>query len=282
MSKSVCIKSNNKQTISYIIDELEVLNTDDVYFSCRDFKNFTNVIVHYTGKNVPNFIASLSKILSYLVLDLYENSIIDNLISLDYFYFSEFEQKSIFDICINTLNYEDSLERFHSIENAFFEYLSNNKSINLKGFINFRLHDYFKYLDSIIDLCVNKFVVSKEYLDFINLLKAYIFSSTSTSDIVHLIYKDKNSVLLDENKNVIPINDNVFNVHYLSDISFSSNDYALNLLLTLIPKKLYIHLLGEKDDFINTLELIFDNRVHICHDCDICRLYSKTNFESKI
>lgn len=282
LSKSICIKSNNPEVISYILDELDNLNIENVYFSCRKFKNFTNIIVHFKGISQFIFISSLAQILSYLVLDLYENLLIKKLISSDYFYFSPSEQKTIFNICIDNLNYEDSLSRFELLETAFFEYLCDNKSINLYGFINFRLYEYLKYLDNIIDICVNKFIIDKEYLEFVNLLKSYVQSSPSGAEEAHLIYKNKESILLDKNKNVIPINTNAFNSHFLSDITFSSNDYALNSLLSLLPRKLYIHLIDLEDEFINTLKLIFDARVHICHDCDICELYKKINMKNKV
>ena len=275
LPKSICIKSNNKQVLSYISNELDNLNIDNTYFSCNKFKNFKNVIIHYRGKNSCFFLSSLSKILSYLVLDLYENIIIKKLISYDYFYFSTAEQKEIFDLCIDNLNYEDSLDRLEIIQSSFFEYLKENKSLNLNGFIGFRLAEYIKYLDTIIDICVNKFVIDREYLEFVNLLKTYVFSSPSSSNTIHLVYKNNESILLDKGKNIIPINNNVFNMHYLSDISFSSNDYSLNNLLTLLPENLYIHLIDKKDEFITTLENIFDSRVSVCHDCDICRLYKK-------
>ncbi|MGN1310841.1 MAG: putative sporulation protein YtxC [Clostridia bacterium] len=275
MSKSICIKSNDKNAIFYIINELEQLNIPNTYFSCHKFKNYTNVIIHYKGKALSLFLSSISKLLSYLVLDLYENLIIKKLIDFDYFYFAPDEQKSIFEICIDNLNYEDSFDRYHMIESSFFEYLSNYKSINLNGFIRFRLYNYVKYINTIIDMCVNKFIIDKEYLEFVNLLKTYVASSENVSDKIHLIYKNRESILLDKSKNIIPVNNNVFNVHYLSDITFSSNDYALNILLTLLPRDLYIHLIDEEDEFINTLKLIFDKRVHLCNDCDICRLYKK-------
>ncbi len=277
MPKSVCIKSNDSHILSYLLNELDHFNVDNTYFSCRQFKNFKNVIIHYRGKNLLLFISSLSKILSYLVLDLYENFIIKNLISYDYFYFSPSEQKEILNICVDSLNHEDSLDRFWLVQSSFFEYLSNNKNLNLNGFIKFRLSKYIEHLDTVVDICVNKFVIDKEYLEFVNLLKTYVISSPSSSDIIHLIYKNNESILLDKAKNIIPINKNVFTAHYLSDISFSSNDYALNNLLTLLPKNLYIHLIDKEDEFINTLENIFDKRVSICHDCDICRLYKKQN-----
>lgn len=275
LPNSFCIKSNNEQIISYILNELEHFNVSDTYFSCNKFKNFKNVIIHYRGKSFFTFLSSLSKILSYLILDLYENYIIKNLISYDYFYFSPAEQKAIYNLCIDNLNYEDSLDRLQLIQASFFEYLIENKNLNLNGFINFRLGKYIEYLDTIVDICVNKFVIDREYLEFVNLLKTYVTTSPSLCNTIHLIYKNNESILLDENNNIIPINNNVFNLHYLSDISFSSNDYALNNLLTLLPETLYIHLIDEKDEFITTLVNIFDTRVSLCHDCDICRLYKK-------
>ena len=66
----------------------------------------------------------------------------------------------------------------------------------------------------------------------------------------------------------------------MSDITFSSNDYALNTLLTLLPKKIYIHLLDNYvDEFVHTLGLIFDGRVEICTDCDICKLYKSKDLK---
>lgn len=275
--KSICIKSNNNEILSYLSNELEHFNVDNTYFSCKKFKNFKNVIIHYRGKNLSVFLSSLSKILSYLVLDLYENYIIKKLISYDYFYFSATEQKEIYELCIDNLNYEDSFNRLELVQTSFFKYLKEHKNLNLQGFINFRLSRYIEYLDTIIDICVNKYVIDREYLEFVNLLKTYVLSSPCNTNTVHLVYKNNESILLDKEKNIIPVNNNVFNTHYLSDISFSSNDYALNNLLTLLPKNLYIHLIDNEDEFINTLVSIFDKKVSVCHDCDICRLYKKQN-----
>ena len=108
----------------------------------------------------------------------------------------------------------------------------------------------------------------------------YINSHISNCELVHLIYTNENSILLDENKNVINIDDDIFKAKYLSDITFSSNDYALNTLLTLLPKKIHVHLIDNcVDEFIHTIGLIFENKVEVCTDCNICKIYknSKNN-----
>ena len=137
-------------------------------------------------------------------------------------------------------------------------------------------------MSTIADSCVNEFVVNKEYYEFIELLKLYINSKNYNSSVIHLIYVNSESILLDENKKIISLSHNNLDLPYLSDITFSSNDYALNSLLSLLPKKLVIHLVDEEDDFINTLKLIFDDRVSICRDCNICNTYRLLKKEKNI
>jgi len=135
------------------------------------------------------------------------------------------------------------------------------------------LTDYIKILDNLVDISVNKFVIDREYSEFIDLLKVYINSKDYGSDIVHLIYNDAESILLDKYKNIINLDNHILNSKYLSDITFSSNDYALNTLLTLLPQIIYIHIIDMEDEFINTLKLIFENRIYICNDCNFCKVY---------
>ena len=91
---------------------------------------------------------------------------------------------------------------------------------------------------------------------------------------MHIVYFKDNPILLDESKTPIPISDEIPDAKYLSDISFSKNDYILNTLLNLLPKKIYVHLVEHDiDEFLNTLILIFENRIELCTDCNICSLY---------
>ena len=165
-------------------------------------------------------------------------------------------------------------KKFKALYSSFLLYISSHKSLVLSGFINFRIQNYCKILDEIIEEAVNSFIIEKEYLEFISLLKLYINSQGTHCNVVHLIYSSTNSTLLDENLNVVEDNREAFDAKYLSDISFSSNDYTLNSLLNLLPKKIYIHLLDDYvDEFINTIQSIFENRIFICKDCNICKMY---------
>ena len=278
MLKSFCIKTNNNKITNYLLENYKKITLENTYISSLKFKVYNNVILHYKGNNLDLFYNTFSEIISSCIIQFYEKSIINRIISSNYFYFSHIEQQKIFHIVNNYLDNNELNEciiRKNSIKASCYDYFANNKTAILDGFINFRLNDYIKIMDCIVDLAVNKFVIDREYSEFINLLKSYINSKCPNKSYIHLIYNNQESILLDEFKNEISINNNAFdNSKLVSDISFSTNDYTLNTLLTLLPEKIYIHLIDNvEDEFINTLKLIFSDRIHLCNDCNICELF---------
>ena len=275
--KSLCVKTNNSQIINYLLKKFEDINLDDTYISIKEFNHFNNIIIHYLGIDYIKFYNSLSNIITKCIVNYYEEDLIHDNINLNYFYFNSYEKKKILENTINLLKDEKtSILRYDYINNETFKKINNHHSLYLQSFINFSLSNYITFLNNQIDIAVNKFLIDKEYLEFVNILRLYIKSESNDSKIehLHLIYKDKTSIIIDDDKNIISSNDNIKKAKYISDISFSSNDFALNTLLNLVPKRITLHLIdGYCDEFINTLKLIFQERVIVCEDCDICNLY---------
>ena len=283
--KSLCIKTNNPHLLDYLLNELRNSKAKNVCFTFKQFRHYKNIIIHYTGKDYTGFYSTISTILSFLVIDELEENFLKRILIQNYFYFDSMEQKKILNICYDLLA-EDFPNLFHkkfnNLYNEFMPYISSHKALFLSGFINFRMQNYWRILDEIIEEAVNAFIIETEYLEFISLLKLYINSQPPLCNVVHVVYSPTESILLDEHKNIIKKDKNVFEAKYLSDISFSSNDYTLNSLLNLLPKKIYIHLLEDYvDEFINTLESIFENRIFICRDCNICAIYQKHSYPHK-
>lgn len=270
--KSYCIKTNNERIIHYLLDEIEKINFEYIYYCNKQFKIYKNVLIHYVGTNIDGFICFASELISNSIIKFYEEKILNRIINSNYFYFDDYERKIILENCkeLCKAEFEEKKEKLYM---AIEEYIKENKSIVLDGIVNFRIKEYIKVLDNIVDMAVNQYIIEKEYTEFINLLKIYVNTTDASVNILHLIYTNGESILLDEEKNMVPLSENIFNAKYLSDITFSSNDYALNTLLSILPKKLEIHLIDEEDEFINTLKLIFEDRMYICKDCNICKTY---------
>lgn len=278
MINSFCIKSNQNFILEYLLSQLEQTDLDGIYLSKNQFKNFHNVIVHNTNPaQKSKFLFHIANSITNTILALYEPQILKKIIYTNYFYFSDLEKKEILDSVIVLLNasHHDILVRRNMIFTACQDYISTNHSVVLDGFVLFRLQEYESNLDEGIDLAVDKYIIEKEYNEFISLLKLYIASKECGDTALHLIYKHHESILLDSNKQKINMQDHNFDAKYLSDISFSSNDYALNTILNIIPQKLYVHFIDSKEDeFITTLKLIFEDRVQLCHGCSICQPFT--------
>lgn len=283
---SLCIKTNNNSTIDYLMLHIGKINLENIVFVKKNFSKYTNIIVHYIGNNIPEFYNELASIITNCIIDKYEDSIIYKLLLLNYFYFDEIDMNIIKNNCnllienkhSDTVSVETNIaNRTKYLWASVLRYISYNKSIFLDGFITFRAGEYINCLDEILDFAVSQFVVNREYAEFIEMLKIYISSRTPCTEIIHLIYLNGEAILLDKQKNVISLAKNNLDKCYLSDISFSANDYALNSLLSLLPSKLIIHLISPADDFINTLQAIFGSSVSICTDCDIYTIYKSLN-----
>lgn len=260
--QTLCIKSNNTNVNKYIINNIKKIKNINIYLSVHKFSLYTNIIIHYNINDKEKIISKLSNILTKVILIFYNKHLIYNLLNTNYFYFSDFDKLKIYNYCIeNSKEKNFNIKRRKIIKKAFSSYFAYNKKVILTGFINFALKDYLKELDNIVDQSINNYIVEKEYIEFIDLLKCYINSQKSNSNTIYLLYNNETSILLDENSNIIPIADNVKS-KYLSDINFSENDYCLNTLLNLLPKNLVIfHNSDFKDEFLTTLELIFEDRV---------------------
>ena len=275
--KSFCIKTNNREIIDYLLNKFDKIDFANISYIDRKFKIYMNFIVHYTGEEIENFYKILCNIITETILEFYEINIIRRILSFNYFYFDEIERRKIGEICIESLKNNKLKNRNKTIYSKVKKYVEKNKSMILDGFVTFRIKEYIEKIDELVDEGVNKYIIEKEYTEFISLLKMYVNSKDPETEEIHLIYTNGESILLDKNKDIITISNNNFNAKYLSDITFSSNDFALNALLSLLPKKINIHLITKKDEFIDTLCLIFENRVYMCTDCNICRTYKIIN-----
>ena len=274
--KSFCFKTNNTQVLNYLLNRIQEIDFENLIYSQNQFKIYKNITIHYRGNNNNKFYNFLTELIGEVVIEFYEEKILKQLINYNYFYFDEYEKNKILENCMQLIEPEMYNTKLLDNKNIK-EYVKENKAMVLDGFVYFRLKAYLEYLDEVVDSGVNQFIIEKEYREFISLLRVYVESKVPEYNLLHLIYINGESILLDEKRNIVSVSENIYNAKYLSDISFSSNDFALNTLLCLLPKRIEIHLIDDEDEFINTLKLIFEGRVTICKDCDICKTYKILN-----
>lgn len=261
---SLCIKTNNKKVSNFLFEEL---NKTNYIIRKKSFKIYLNIIIHCKNDDSKiKFIDTLAPIIAESIILFYEKKIIINLLNKNYFYFSESDKKIILN---QTFKYNNKYENKIILINLIKSHIKTYRTLNLSGFINFKSQNYQKLLEKKLQDSVNKFIIDKEYNEYVTLLKNYVSSRKSKTKNVNLIYINNNGLLLDNKYEYIQLDK--FNNQFFSDISFSKNDYILNTLIGLLPSSITLHQLSEEDQFIKTIKAIFKKRVHSCLGCELCK-----------
>ena len=159
--RSICLKTNNEEIISYMIKNLEEF--EEIIISSNKFKIYKNIIVHYIGKDEKRFIAQLSKMIANTISIFYERKILDKIIDDNYCYFEEFEKEIILKICEKIIEIQEASFKYKEeiLKGLVYEYFldDENKYMILDGFMNFRVRPYIEILDYVVDTSVTNFVL---------------------------------------------------------------------------------------------------------------------------
>lgn len=158
--KSFAIKLIDSKLEDELIYEFEQINLEGVYLSNKQFKNFKNIIIHYSGKEIITFIALISDAIASVIQKEYDNYFINKIILKNYFYILPEEQLAIKRIANKILiaSYADENISKEILKNLIFEYILENKSMILDGFVTFRIKEYIETLDYIVELAVTSYL----------------------------------------------------------------------------------------------------------------------------
>lgn len=153
--KSICIKTNNQEIIEYLISTLEKLPIN-ICISNYRFKKYDNVIVHDIARNEEEFYEIMSIVLKSLIEKFYEKEYIQKCVKQNYFYLNEVEQDYVLKISNQIMKLPDKKIGYKNklLKQIIKNYIMQNKSMILDGFINFRMKEYKNLLDSIVEVSV--------------------------------------------------------------------------------------------------------------------------------
>jgi putative sporulation protein YtxC len=167
----------------------------------------------------------------------------------------------------------DMLERRkNKISQALFDLIKENKTVNIDGFIKFRLNDYMEELREVVEYAVDEFLMDRQYKEFISLLQYFVYIQEAKVPLVHLLHKgDKEFMLLDDKMEPMDTsgNNTTLTMELLEkDINFE--DVIVSTLVSVSPQLIYIHTREPGLQIIQTISQIFEKRVEICKYCFLC------------
>lgn len=301
----LCIGVNEsaEDIIQHIKNELQQLNNKNVYCSVKGVNSdgSTSIVCNvdedkmYTEKSVQQMNELLklhiSNALADYIIVKYEEKLLLRIINSNYCYFNSAEKKEILNLALKIITNDDKvflnslfqMRRRNIIVRKLLEYFESSDNLILDGFVNFRIKEYIKDLEDIVDRAVDAFLMEREYKEFIRLLRYFVDIQDPKLDVVHVIVGyDNKYILLDEARKEITNECIQEFVNEISEGEINYDDLLVSSLITLAPQKIVIHSTGQfrNKELLETIKNVFSGKVFICSGCEIC-IFNMAKSEQK-
>jgi putative sporulation protein YtxC len=153
------------------------------------------------------------------------------------------------------------------------DYLDQNQDLILEGFISFRLKDYQQELEGIVNSAVDEFLLEREYIEFIRLLKYFVEIQEPRIQKVQVIFKDGGKFsLLDHEDNPVKHESLDGLMVDILENEINYDDLLISALITLAPREIILHIPTQigNGDTVKTIQNVFGPRVTRCIGCNKC------------
>ena len=162
-------------------------------------------------------------------------------------------------------------ETLSGVAQSVLDYLWEQESLNIEGFVRFRLPSYRKRLQECVRDAVRRFESAREQQEFIKLLRYLVEHQESSIDELHIYPDSGNSFeMRDQNGSSI---DSDYLEAYVWDLAneggVDREDLLISAVVSLAPMKVCWHL-DHTAWKSQMLEKILQDRLNYCTGCDHC------------
>ncbi|WP_407305817.1 sporulation protein YtxC [Desulfosporosinus sp. SB140] len=149
--------------------------------------------------------------------------------------------------------------------------LDHSSIFDIEGFLSFRAQEYKRDVSKAVEFAIEEYIVEKEYLEFIQLLKHFVDNQTPQLEYLHVGMTSKGKFRLFDDQGDDVTHD------YLADYQLDNlhelgyEDLLVSALIAVAPRQITLHI--RYDGFMDTLQTIrnvFGNRVRDCSGCSLC------------
>ena len=176
------------------LDKLSTEIGDDLTFTRNE-----DTITFFCDENTDK----ISEYLAKIIISEYERKILVKAINNICDNFSKKDKIEIWKISMRQLlddeyiENDDYMSRFGIIKKKLSDCFSTADTISLEGFINFRLSEYIKELEDVVDLSVSEYMVELEYIEFVNMLKYFVSMQTPKYFVADVFFGDDVQIYAD-------------------------------------------------------------------------------------
>jgi len=223
-------------------------------------------------KDSYTFVEQLSSVLAEYITTAYDGMLLNRIAKKNYGYLLPNERREIIIIAQKKLlegsqNFFDTvirLRRRNLITRKLTDFLNQSNHIILEGFVTFRMKEYVKELEEVMDWAVRQYLIEKEYQEFIKLLTCFVKMQKPKFHCVHVIAeKDSSFSIYDENMD--RISEKWFSEwdDEHTDGTIKEEDMLISFLISAAPEKIVLHNASAitNKELLETISRVFSGRV---------------------
>jgi putative sporulation protein YtxC len=222
-------------------------------------------------------VEQLSPVLADYLMNAYEGMLLNRVAKRNYGYLRPDERREIIILAQKKLRENDQnffdtvirIRRRNLVTRKLADFLNQSNHIILEGFVTFRMQEYVKELEEIVDWAVRQYLVEKEYQEFIRLLSCFVQMQKPKFQCVHVIAeKDSSFSIYDENME--RVEDQWFHdlAEDQNDGVIKEEDLLISFLISAAPKQVILHNASEitNKELLETVQQVFAGRVTVFQD----------------
>lgn len=158
-----------------------------------------------------------------------------------------------------------------------YEYLDQEDSLNLGGFIRFRLKEYVQTLKEATMSAIDEYLEEKQYKEFVSLLRHFISIQEAQCEVIHVVAGENQEFLLYDQSEQPVILPQLDHLRLSGEGHDRDEDFLISALMTLAPKRIVLHSLDEQQLLLQTLTSLYGDRISHCSACAHCLRLTITN-----
>lgn len=223
------------------------------------------------------FYDSLANLIQDIVINIYVKQIIKDRVGKICTQYTLDEKNEIIKYTHNILKNKNNYPKERQgINRDIVDYLIENKSISIDGYMRFRLKEYLYIVDISIEDAIFDLESEREYEEFLSMLQYFVDIQEPKLELVNVIIQDQDYFLIDLDNEILEtgILDEINKDLYGEEVSKA--DLLVSSLIVLSPEKLVIHIEeGKEKELMDVISEIFRDRVTICNGCEKCKINVK-------
>lgn len=152
--------------------------------------------------------------------------------------------------------------------------LDQSSVFDIEGFLRFRAQEYKKEVTKAVEYSIDEYVIEKEYLEFIQLLKHFVESQRPRLEWLHVGMTPQGKFNLYNNEGAKVTH------QYLEDYQLDNihelgyEDLLVSALIAVAPRQITLHIRYEGYiDTLQTIRSVFGDRVADCKGCSLCEKF---------